>query len=81
MPKSNGMPEYQHSQEEWFWYKWCMDNNIRVSPGGTKDPNSWTIDISTDGKTWKKSPKTYTREDIWREYYLICKWFYKKYKK
>ena len=76
------MPEYSASEEENSWYLWCVRNNIRVSPGGVQgNPDCWTIDICTDGKTWKKSPKQYDRDNIWPEYYKICLWFYNKYKK
>ena len=72
------MPDYVPSEEERAAYMYCMRNNIRISPGGTKDPNEWTIDISLDGKTWNKSPKSYGREEVWKKYYEICAYYKRK---
>ena len=75
------MPNYTPDNEEQANYLWCVRNNIRVSPGGVKgQPGCWTIDISTDGKTWKSSPESYEKDTIWPKYYEICKWFVDKYK-
>lgn len=61
-------------------YLWCVRNDVRVSPGGTKTKGEWTIDVSTDGKTWKRSPWTVQEDSLWQKYYEICLWYYEKYK-
>ena len=55
-----------------------MNNNIRISPGGVSGKKVWTIDISTDGSTWRKSPDTYKENEVWGAFYKIALWFYKK---
>lgn len=77
--KSNPMPPYNQSKEELEWYAYCMNNGIRISPGGLKDDSShWTIDVSTDGTTWHRSPKKYNSEEIWVNYYRIAEYYYEK---
>ena len=75
------MPTYSPSKQEWEAYMWCMRNKVRVSPGRIQKKLEWTVDISTDGATWKRSPKSYGKEEIWEQYYKICIWFENKYKK
>ena len=76
------MPDYPATDEERDWHLWCVRNNVRVSPGGVQgDPDVWTIDVSLDGKTWRKSPSKYSREIIWSEYFKVCKYYYDKYGK
>lgn len=77
--KQEPMPNYNATREQTTAHHWCCNNNIRISPGGlVKDKDSWTIDISLDGKTWHKSPKTYGREEVWDKYYEICLYYYNK---
>ena len=41
------MPLYTTSIEEEKWHKYCMDNNIRISPIGIfKEPGQWKIGIN-----------------------------------
>ena len=77
--KEEGMPTYLPSDEERKWYLHCVRQGIRISPGAivnTKD--KWTIDISVDGKTWRKSPKQYDRNEIWPTFYQMHKYYYEK---
>lgn len=82
--KSGGavLIEYVPSNEENKAYCWCVNNNIRISPGGmSKDPKHWTIDISLDKETWHKSPKKYKPSELWPKFYEICIYYYNKNKK
>ena len=76
--KEEGMPYYNPSKEELAAYTYCVRNNIRVSPLGTKSRDYWKIDVSLDGKNWHSSPKEYDREDIWPAYYKVCIYYYNK---
>jgi len=82
--KQKPMPEYLASDEEFKWYKYCVNNNIRISPYGiNNDSDRWHIAISLG--PYKKnekpnlSPSKYCRKTIWPEYYKMCKYYYDKY--
>ena len=84
--KSKPMPAYAYSEEEFKWYKYCVDNNIRISPWGLQNnSDKWQIAISMGPyKKWEKpnlSPSHYCRKTIWPEYYKMCKYYYDKYRK
>ena len=80
-----GLGTYTPSAEETKWYMYCVENNIRISPiakekgmGNTE----WYIGISF-GNNYKKihkSPSVYTRDNIWEEFYLMCKYYYEKHR-
>ena len=45
--KNYRMPSYLATPEENAAYKYCVKNNIRISPKGIQnDPDHWYIDIS-----------------------------------
>ena len=81
--KQKPMPEYLADENEFKWYKYCVDNNIRISPYGIQgDGNHWRIAISLGPyKKWEKqnlSPSIYDKFSIWPEYYRMCKYYYDK---
>ena len=80
------MPDYTRTDEEFKWYRYCVQNNIRISPYGIQnDVDHWYIAISIGSyKKWEKphlSPSKYCRKTIWIEYYKMCKYYYDKYRK
>lgn len=77
------MPSYTTSIEEEKWHKYCMDNNIRISPIGIfKEPGQWKIGINIGkykrGEKINLSPSIYNKHTIWEEFYKTCKYYYDK---
>ena len=72
------MPKYEPDEEEARAHRYCLDNNIRISPGGTSVNDRWTVDISLDGRTWNKSPQSYPGDEVWEVFYNYCKFYYGK---
>jgi hypothetical protein len=58
---------------------WCIRNKIYISPFA-KDPGSWYIDITLNGKV-NRSPHIYVKDMIWENIYKFYKYYYDKYKK
>ena len=73
----NPMGVYDPTEEEIHARDWCMNNNIKISPGGINGKNEWTVDINL-GKGYRKSPTSYDKKDIWRAYYDACFYYYNK---
>lgn len=77
------LPHYLASEDELKWRDYCIKNDIRISPMGIyKDPNNWHIEVRlgpyTKGEKGYVSPNVYDRKSIWKEYYLMCKYYYDK---
>jgi hypothetical protein len=87
MPKKSiPMPDYMPTKEERAWHKYCLDNNIIISPlAAEKGLNckKWKIAIAfyPNYKKINLTPTVYTEDNIWREYYLMCKYYYDKYRR
>ena len=84
--KSGGLPPYSANSEELEWCKYCIKNNIRISPYGIQgDTEHWHVAINLGAyKKWEKphlSPSKYCKKTIWPEYYKMCKYYYDKYRK
>ena len=84
--KTKPMPSYLPNEEERKWYRFCVSNNIRISPWGLqKDNDHWHICVNIGpykkGEKQNISPYKYDRRQIWPEYYKMCKYYYDKYKK
>ena len=75
--KARQLPDYIPTTEEFGWYRYCMQNDIKISVGGTHQPGKWKIAIHHGGK-WVDSPYTYDRNTIWQSYYEYCKFYYDK---
>ena len=81
--KNNALPSYLPNQEEQKWYRYCVHNNIRISPWGIfNDPDNWYININIGpykrGEKQNLSPEPYDRKQIWNKYYEYCKYYYDK---
>jgi hypothetical protein len=81
--KNYRMPSYLATPEENAAYKYCVKNNIRISPKGIQnDPDHWYIDIRMGpykrGEQSNVSPEAYDRKEIWNKYYEYCKYYYDK---
>ena len=66
-------------EEEWVAYRWCVRNNICISPKA-KNNTEWYIDIVNNGKT-HTSPETYGKNDIWTKIFEYSKYYYDKHRK
>ena len=74
--KHKFMPDYTPSEQETEAYIYCVRNNIRISPKGI-DGDNWHIEVYAGGK-WNQSKEQYGREEIWKEYYKCCLYYYDK---
>ena len=61
------MGSYQATKEEVEARLWCIRNKIYISPFA-KDPGSWYIDITLNGKV-NRSPHVYVKDMIWENIY------------
>ena len=75
LKKKESMPDYNPTPEELEAYRYCMTNDIRISPGCVYNGTTWAIDIYAKGK-WNRSPKTFGRDEIWEVFYNYCKYYY-----
>ncbi len=78
--KARLLPNYIPSDEERKWYKYCVDNDIRISPVGTETPGKWYIGISDPGNYKKvyNSKFIYDKDTVMSEFYKMCYYYYAK---
>jgi hypothetical protein len=85
--KSNykGLMVYEPSPEEASWSRYCIRNNIRISPKPTQQgmyPEEWRIEVRIGpykkGEKAYLSPNVYTADNIWKELYNMKKYYYDK---
>lgn len=76
---------FMPSEEQTKWSRYCIDNNIRISPVPTQrgmHPEEWRIAISVGpykrGEKPYLSPNVYTADNIWQELYNMKKYYYDK---
>jgi hypothetical protein len=58
---------------------WCMRNGIYISCAA-KSTTEWFITISINGKI-NTSPKTYEKNEIWKQMYAYFLYYYNKHHK
>jgi hypothetical protein len=73
------MGDYMYSTKEFKAYKWCVDNNIYISPQA-KSLIEWFICIEINKKI-NISPVTYKKVEIWKQIFKYYTYYYDKYKK
>ena len=71
------MGRYEATDEDWEAMRWCINNGITIAPFA-KEPGSWYIDITINGKT-NRSPHIYIRDMIWEKIYEYYRYYYEKY--
>jgi len=81
--KNHTMPAYLATTEELKAYRYCVRNNIRISPIGIMNENDrWKIEIRMGpykrGEQGNVAPSIYDKHTIWPEYYRMCKYYYEK---
>lgn len=77
--KDFDMGFYTYTEEEYEAYKWCIKNNIYISPLAMSSVR-WTITITNNGKEFK-DPNSYGKVEIWKKLYEYYKYYYDKYRK
>lgn len=77
--KDFDMGFYTYTEEEYEAYKWCIKNNIYISPLAMSSVR-WTITITNNGKEFK-DPNSYGKVEIWKKLYQYYKYYYDKYRK
>ena len=68
------------TQEQIEWHRYCVNNNIRISPKPTQQgmqPEEWRIEVRLGpykkGEKAFLSPNVYTVDNIWQELYNMKK--------
>ena len=73
------MGQTGHSSLDWNAYRWCVKNNIAISPKAYST-TQWYIDIKNKDRT-HTSPDTYGKTEIWNKIFEYCKYYYEKHRK
>ena len=68
-----------HDTDDWEAYRWCVKNNIAISPKA-KTSTKWQIDIKNKGRT-HTSPEAYEKTIIWEKIFEYCRYYYDKHRK
>ena len=71
------MGVYNPTDEEVLARDYCINNNIKISPGKVPGKEEWTIDINL-GQGYRKSPKTFKKVEVWEAYYNYCLYYFNK---
>ena len=71
------MGTYHQTDDEEKAYRWCIKNNIKISPLCYTYGRSWKIDIIINGKSFK-SPESYPKIEYWKKMYEYYKYYYDK---
>jgi len=71
------MGDYRPSKTELSAYRWCIRNDILISPVAIRK-SRWTIEISNKGNV-NTDPNDYKKIDIWVKVYEYYEFYYNKY--
>jgi len=79
MAKKNSieMGDYVPKTEEYDAMRWCINNNIKISPKALSTIK-WSIIIDIKGKI-NESPEAFGKVVIWQKIFEYYKYYYKKY--
>ena len=80
MKKKKVSKAYSYDYEEFKAYRWCINNNIYISPFCKENFMSWYIDIRINGKL-NRSPGTFDSRELWSTIFKYYKYYYEKYNK
>jgi len=77
--------DYAPNEDEKKWYKYCVDNDIRISTKPTQQgmyPEEWRIEIAIGpykrGEKTYLSPNVYTIDNVYQALYNTMKYYYDK---
>jgi hypothetical protein len=77
--KKTGMGNAPADSESLEAQRWCIRNNIYISPKAINE-NSWRIEIINRGNK-NVDPSVYRRTEVWEKLFEYCKFYYNKYGK
>ncbi len=73
------MGEPGHDVNDWKAYRWCVRNQIAISPKAYS-ATQWHVEIRNKDRT-NISPDTYGKTEIWAKIFEYCKYYYDKHRK
>ena len=73
------MGEPGHDVNDWKAYRWCVRNQIAISPKAYS-ATQWYVEIRNKDRT-NISPDTYGKTEIWTKIFEYCKYYYDKHRK
>lgn len=80
--KKTNWGNFYRSEEEFEAMRWCIKNNIIISPlaatSGNGPQNFW-IEISIKGNV-NKSPNTFHAKEVYPQIYKYYKYYYEKHR-
>ena len=74
------MGVYIPTKDEEIAYRWCIRNNIKISPWA-RDQSTWYISVIIGNGKNNVSPEYYERIEIWKKIQEYYTYYYKKYNK
>lgn len=81
MPKAKAsmMGKHNPSEEEEAARRWCINNNIRISPSavGPGTPTRWILVLDLNGKI-VNGPDQLAKNEVWTRMYEYYMYYYKK---
>ena len=85
MQKIN-LKTYIPSTNELIWYRFCVNNNFRISLSGIyNQPKKYRICIQIGpykkGEKINYSPEIYDEYNVMENYFNFCKYYFDKYEK
>ena len=77
--KASMMGKHNPSEEEEAARRWCIDNNIRISPSavGPGTPTRWILVLDLNGKI-VNGPDQLAKNEVWTRMYEYYMYYYKK---
>ena len=73
------MGEPGHDVNDWKAYRWCVRNQIAISPKAYS-ATQWHVEIRNKDRA-NISPDTYGKTEIWAKIFEYCKYYYDKHRK
>ena len=77
MPRKKKVTHYVFNDEEYTAYKWCINNDILISPFAQSETRYW-IDIVNKG-VQHRSPETYDWKNLYKTIFKFYLYYYEKY--
>jgi len=77
--KVSMMGKHNPNEEEEAARRWCINNNIRISPSavGTGTPTRWILVLDLNGKI-VNGPDQLAKNEVWIKMYEYYMYYYKK---
>ena len=77
--KTSMMGKHNPSEEEEAARRWCINNNIKISPSavGAGTPTRWILVLDLNGKM-VDGPDQLAKNEVWIKMYEYYMYYYKK---